>query len=220
MEDAAALLRENGIEPHTEEGVAVLDSNIIGVQYESPFRIKLYPEDFEKADKILLDNTHINLAEVPADYMLHSFSNEELMDVVAKREEWGDYNYKVALLLLSQRGVDMAHTTVEEMQQQHFAQLATSKKYDKAWLFLAYFSSFFGIFAGPYGLYVSDLFIDMVFWPSLVGLIVGYGLLTHKTTLPNGERIYTYDKASRKHGVPLIILFVINVLVTLWVLLV
>ena len=33
-----------------------------------------------------------------------------------------------------------------------------------------------------------------------IGIVIGYSLWTSKKTLPNGERIYSYNNADRKQG--------------------
>ncbi|WP_431243320.1 hypothetical protein ACQ9BO_01130 [Flavobacterium sp. P21] len=39
-----------------------------------------------------------------------------------------------------------------------------------------------------------------------IGMVIGYSLWTSKKTLPNGERVYSYNEADRKHGKTIFIL--------------
>ena len=200
----AATLENNGIQVDLEENLAQLDSNFIGQHYSNPYCIKIPGDSFEKASEILMKYTVINLDEVDKDYMLLSFSNEELMDVLVHNDDWGIYNYKLAEALLKERGIDIPFKKIEEAQAEAREAIAKPIKYDIYWLILGY------IFAL---LSFSTLYAGFLFaFPTLCALIIGYLLFFSKKTLTDGSRIKTYERTFRIHG---LIIFVLTIIVSL-----
>src|SRR5579872_2646770 len=74
-EDAAAMaqkLEEHGITTRIEENRALLDQNILGKQYNNYVLLKIEGKDFERAQKILIDTTQVDISQIDKGYMLLS----------------------------------------------------------------------------------------------------------------------------------------------------
>src|SRR5688572_12712891 len=64
------------------------------------YRVKVNKDDFERANTILLQAASEQINNVEKDYYLFQFTDEELIDVVLKSDEWGKLDYLLALKLL------------------------------------------------------------------------------------------------------------------------
>lgn len=207
----AAQLEENNIPVIVEDGGYMLDSNFTGVQYDDPVLLKIDAAHFAQARKILADNINIDLGTVDKDYMLFSMTDDELHDVLAKPDEWGLYNYKLAMLILAQRGRQVGERQLEDMQQTHYGELAKPVAFDKSWIILGYLISVAGIIAALWQFFMTIL--------SLFGLLLGWAVMTAKTTLPDGKRVQKYDEASRRHGRNMFLLGILTCIIALLMLL-
>lgn len=213
----AATLESRDIPLIVEKVSQLLDSNIIGVMNTSPYVIKLRAIDFDKANDIIRANTIINLDEVDKDYMLLSFTNEELIDVAAKEDEWGIYNAKLATALLMQRQVAEPRAAIEAIKTRHQQEIAKPTSAAIGLLTLGYVSALTGttIIASQY-----DATIPFVVFPGIFGLIAGGILVTTKKTLPDGNQIHYFDNKSRNHGLVIvglsILVFVVRFIIQLF----
>lgn len=180
QEEACAvqeLLVENDIPCVLEADPVLLDSNLIGQNFDLPYRLKIPSNCFRAAEALLWQP--INLQETESDYYLLSFSDEELMEVIEKRDEWGSYDYALALQLLEQRGITLTTGDLERIDQQRLKVLATPDKGSNIWTAIGYLSALIG---------------------GMLGLFIGIFLFTAKKTLPDGTRVYAFSPQTRQHG--------------------
>lgn len=197
----ALLLQEHNIPSRVEKYNPLLDQNFIGKQYNEYVQLKLAPEDFERARQVLIDTTEIDMNTVDRHYMLFALKNNELTDVLAKPDEWGVYNYKLAQLILKERGVEVSTDKAAELQQEHIAALSKQKPLDGVWIFLCYAFSAIALLAGIAGSISALAAVYAIgMFPGIVGIIVGWTVMRSMKTLPNGKRIITYDAYSRMHA--------------------
>lgn len=200
----AATLENNGIFVAVEENLSPLDSNFIGQQFNNPYSVKIPGSQFEKAGDILLKHTIINLDEVEPDYILMTFSNEELKDVLKNKKEWGVYNYKLAEKLLEQRGVSIIPEVIAKAQMQKQYEEAQPKQYDIYWIVIGYLMALLTLGAVFTGFYSYIVFA----FPSLFALVIGFMLFSSKKTLTDGSRVYIYNKTSRLNGLMIFLIAV------------
>lgn len=179
-EDALAisqLLESNGIPSQIENAPPLLDHNIIGRRYEDTITLKIPGESFNQADRLIRADTAI--IEPEPDYYLYSFSDEELKEVIFKKDEWGDYDYALALQLLEQRGISISEQELTSFNQQRVHQLAVSEPGKTIWIAVGYLSAFLG---------------------GLLGIFIGGFFARSRKTLPNGERVFSFTPRTRTHG--------------------
>jgi len=197
----ALLLQEHNIPSRVEKYNPLLDQNFIGKQYNEYVQLKLAPGDFERARQILIDATEIDMNTVDRHYMLFGLKNDELTDILAKPDEWGAYNYKLAQLILKERGVEISSSKTTELQQEHIAELSKQKSLDGTWIVLCYVFSFIALLAGIASRMSALTAVYAIsMFPCIVGIIVGWTVMRSMKTLPNGDRIITYDARSRMHA--------------------
>jgi hypothetical protein len=191
----ASILEKNGIMVEIIENPPLLDSNFIGQQFKNPFSLKIPAESFLTANKILLDQTEVNINEVDKDYILFSLTNEELEDVLKNKDDWGIYNYKLALQILVQRNDSSIETEEAKTRKLELNPDAQPKDANMFWVIVCYACIVLSVLSF---LRRSSFFLFL--FPQLSYIIFGYTLRFSKTTLSNGSRILTYTKNVRVHG--------------------
>lgn len=193
------LLKEKGIPVILENTPVLLDQQLIGQQFENTFLLKIPSERFTDADNVLRAAVSFNEQDIEEDYYLLSFSDKELQEVIEKKDEWGAYDYALALHLLEKRGIPYTPAQLLEIDDQRQQQLAKPEKGAGIWLIVGYLSVLVG---------------------GLLGFFIGGYLIVAKKTLPNGVRIHAFTAQTRNHGrfililgaiaFPLWILYIIN----------
>jgi hypothetical protein len=194
-------LQGHGISAAIEQDRTLLDQNIVGQRYDNDVQLKIPGSKFKEALQILIDACKVDLDEVPADYMLLSFTTLELQDVIQKPDEWGVYNYNVALALLQQRGEEIAAPDLGAVLEARNAALSEPRELSSVWFLFGYAFSLIGILARALG-------NSKVIWtlygfygiPGIMGSILGLYILLTKRTLPDGIRMHSFSKKARNHG--------------------
>lgn len=102
--DFGKLMEENKIEYLIENISVNFDPILSNNEFGKEYYVKLKKNDFEKVDKILSETTKIEIDKVEKDYYLLSFSDEELIDVITKSDEWNKFDVELAQKLLKERG--------------------------------------------------------------------------------------------------------------------
>lgn len=197
----AATLENHGVMPVFEENATNLDSNFIGQQFDNAFVLKLPGDQFVLAEQVLMEHTVISMEDVAEDYMLLSFSDSELIDVMKNRKEWGIYNYKLAEKLLQERQVAIPREEIAQARKKELEQEARPQSYDYYWIGFGYLMA---LFAG--GDLYTGAWPALFIYPALFALVVGCRLLLFRKTLSDGRRLYTYRFAVRIHGLLIFII--------------
>lgn len=172
-----ALLDESGISSIIKDVSSSLDGNFSGSSRE--YELQVLQEDFEKASGILEAKALELLNDVPADYYLYEFTDEELMEVLAHRDEWSEFDYLLSRKLLTERGSQVDDIMLTKMRDKRISELSRPETGQRPWIIAGYIMALLGGF---------------------FGVITGYVLWTSKKTLPNGSSVYTYSESDRKHG--------------------
>ncbi len=173
------LLNTHNIPSKLEINSALLDANLLGQQFDPAYWIKIPADAFRTAETLVRESIDIKLHEVEENYYLLSFSNEELMEVIEKKDEWGNYDYALALHLLKTKGIELTDTDLVRIDQQRIKALAKPDNGNNLWIFVGYLSA---AFLGA------------------LGLFIGFFMLRTKKTLPDGSRVYAFSDRARSHG--------------------
>jgi hypothetical protein len=191
LAELTELFRSNGIEFLLEDISASFDPSFANNELDKEFRVKLRKQDFEQADKLLLDISAKQLQDVEEDHYLFDFSDEELMEVLTKSDEWSKLDYLLARKILEDRGREVNDDLIEELKKQRIEELAKPEPSQGAWVMAGYIFALLG---------------------GLLGVFIGWHLGSHKKTLPNGERAYGYSIEDRKHGNRIFVLGMVSFL--------
>jgi len=178
-EELLALLTENNIECFFEDSTASFDPSFVNSELNNEYRIKLKKEDFAKADSLLLSITAKQIEGIDQDYYLFEFSNEELLELISKSDEWSKFDFLLAQKILSDRGHKVEQDELQLIYKQRMEELSKPEKSQINWIIAGYIFVLMGGF---------------------FGLFIGWHLYSHKRTLPNGESVYAYSTEDRKSG--------------------
>lgn len=191
--ELAELLEENGIK-HVKlsNNVASFDVTFSGNTLDHLYTVSIPPSDFQRAHEIVLQEADRIIEKLPPDYYLFEFTNDELIEILHKPDEWADLDHRLSQIILKQRGQEVNLNQVSDLRKQRLDEL---KEPDKRQMAL--------IIAG-YCLSITGPFIELV--PTFIGIFIGWFLFRSKKTLPNGERVFSYLPEDRKHGQVIFIL--------------
>ena len=106
--DFVLLLNEHHINFETEDYPINFISDIRNDRFSHEYIVKLKPEDFPVADKIQEELALEQLDNIPSDYYLFDFTDDELIDVLEKKDEWNKLDYVLAQEILKQRGITVS----------------------------------------------------------------------------------------------------------------
>ena len=120
----ADKLKERRIECVVEKVQPLLEPSFFRNTVEQTIHLKVRATDFDKATRALEEHYEHQLQDVDPGYYLYSFTDVELLDIVAKPDEWGHFDYVLARELLAERGLPIPDETIEQMKQQRLRQLA------------------------------------------------------------------------------------------------
>jgi len=179
LKELVELLEANNIPYELEDDVQIFDVSFANIQHHRDYRIKLHQSDFDKATELRNAIVLSELDEIDPGYYLFNFTDEELIDLIAKQDEWSPFDFQLAQKILKDRGNEISSQKINKLKEERIEELAEPEKYGAFWIGLGYVFAFLG---------------------GLIGIIIGYYIISNKKTLPNGERIYRYSESDRKHG--------------------
>lgn len=178
-EKIADRLRDKGVECIVTEDKKYFDPTFANNQVEPTISLKIAAANFAQAHAALEAYYAQQLQSVDTDYYLLEFTNDELMDIIRKPDEWGHFDYMLAKKLLKERGSEVSPETIDLLRTQRNDELSKPESSGKFWIYIGYLSAILGGF---------------------VGVIIAWVLRYHKKTLPDGRRVYSYSAADRRHG--------------------
>lgn len=178
-------LKVHDISFQIEDTSSPIDPVIIGSGLDPDIRIKLKQRDFEKAHSILESYYDTAIESVDKDYYLFEFTDEELYEILEKKDEWGYFDYKLAEKILKSRGKEVDFDKLESIRSARMQEISKPEKVKESWIIVGYvLAIFFG----------------------LIGIFYGLTILTMKKTLPDGQRVNSYHEDSRRHAKNILIL--------------
>ncbi len=172
------VLEQNNIEFIVDD-TQNFDPSFSNSEINKEFRVKLKKEDFEKANTLLLEISVKQLENVDKNYYLFKFTDEELIEIVAKADEWSQYDFILAQRILKERGKEIKPELADALRKQRLQELAKPEEGQQTWIYAGYTFALLG---------------------GLISIFIGWHLLSYKKTLPNGDRVYGYSASDRKHG--------------------
>jgi hypothetical protein len=173
------LLQENNIPYELEEDVQLFDASFANISHHRDYRVQLLPQDFQRVDELRNKQAEIELSEIDPDYYLFQFTNEELIDLISKQDEWSPFDFQLARKILKNRGREISSGEIHELKEQRIEQLSQPEKDSKPWVIIGYVCAFLFPF---------------------FGIIMGIYMLSSKKTLPNGQKVYSFSQSTRNSG--------------------
>lgn len=178
-EELKLLLDSHNVTAYLEDDSPSVDVTFSGNRLNDHTLVKIKKSDFEKANHILEEQAKEVANSISEDYYLFDFSNEELMEVLEKFDEWGGEDYLLAQKILRSRGNEIVEEQVEELRQRRIAYLRKPESGNTGWMVFGWIAAFLG---------------------GLLGVFIGWIHWTLKKTDPTGKQIPVYDSPTRKNG--------------------
>jgi hypothetical protein len=176
--DLAELLDANNVKYFLEEEAQSFNPTFSYTDTKE-YVVKIMPEDFEQVNELLKADANENIAEVESGYYLLSFTNEELMELIIRADEWNAYDVQLARKLLAERGNALSDEEIAEIEETRIAELKTTESSQSSWIVWGYAFALGG---------------------GILGFFIGWHLWTYRKTLPNGEMLYSYSESDRRQG--------------------
>ncbi len=120
----AEKLRAQQIDCVVEKVKPLLEPGYFLNTVEQNIHLKVRADDLDKAHKALEEYYRHRLHDVEQGYYLLSFTDTELLEILARPDEWGHFDYVLARALLAERGLEIPDETIAQMKQQRHLHLA------------------------------------------------------------------------------------------------
>jgi len=179
------ILEENYIGYELTDNSSKLDSNFGGDINTKQYELKIRKDDFIEVEKIEEELVKNDLENADETYHLFDYSDEELIEIVTKKDEWNKFDYLLAQKILKERGKEINPELLNVINKQRIESLAVQEETPVWLIIIGYVSAFFAGF---------------------LGIIIGGYLMYYKKALPNGDRIYGFNRNDRSHGQNILII--------------
>lgn len=182
MEEAESLrdfLLSKGIDCRVQKQKVLLDTVYVGHSGDKTIFLVMKQADFARANQLIDEEIRARISEIGPDYYLYSFTDEELMEIINKPDEWNNQDLLIAQDLLAKR--DKVVTDREIVQTRETRKQALAEPQETGVAFL-----------------VASYVFTLVF--PAYGVILALFLLNTKTVLPDGTRVYAYTAYTKLHA--------------------
>lgn len=180
----AELLLQNDIDSLVARSRPITDEMIIGQDMQFSFHVKIHNSEFKRANEVIETRINDNLSKIGTDYYLYALSNDELKEIIHKPDQWSRQDFFIAKRILTERGIAPSEKDISEIKWNRIKEIGSPEHSSTGWIVVGYIASLGGVF----------------------GLFFGLTLVTSKTILPDGNKVYAYDKWTRDHGQNMIII--------------
>ncbi len=183
------LLESQEIPFYVEDASETFDPSFAFNKVTKEIHVKVRPSDFERIEGLVEEQVEeLAEGEIPSDHYLLEFDDEELFELLSKPDEWSAMDYQLAQRILKDRGKPVDDELLKQLKERRREDLATPEPRQKQWVVIGYLGALVG---------------------GLLGILVGWHLLTFKKTLPDGSRVRGYIPEDRKQGKIILILGIV-----------
>ena len=194
LADALAnTLKKHNIVYRIQEESFSFNPRFIDDELAKEFAVKIHSEDFNKVSQILIDEEAENIKTVSQEHYLFDFTNDELMEVLVKADEWSAFDHQLARKIMHDRGVDISEEKLAEINNGRIEELKQPEAPQTTWIILGYMCAILG---------------------GVLGIFIGWHLSSYQRTLPNGEKVFGYSNNDRKNGSRIFYLGIIMLILT------
>ena len=203
-----ALLQENAIEANVVSD-ANLGGDPLGLDFQnrgaSSVIVRVHAGEIEKARRIL--EAGMQAAATDADdaslEMFQSFSDEDLLEVLKKPDEWNPENVMLARKILASHGKTYTETDLKRLFEERIEALRKPLEVKNSSLAFAFFGCVIAlVVAALHFSYVGEAkFLYALLgggFCACLSLIAGMNWCNRKKRLPNGEKVHVFEASFRK----------------------
>ncbi|WP_263601861.1 TASOR family protein [Chryseobacterium sp. PET-29] len=102
------ILEVNHIDYELADNSSRLDSSFGADVNNQEFELKIQKENFNKVEELEEKLVENDVQNVERDYYLFEYSDEELIEIILKKEEWSKFDYLLAQKILKERGKEIS----------------------------------------------------------------------------------------------------------------
>ena len=105
LENAQELiysLKKNGVKVQIEDTSPPLDITFSGNTLQNEVRIKVKQSDLGRANQILEKQAEQIVDKFPNDYYLYDFTDNELVEIIEKSDEWSKEDFMLSQKILKE----------------------------------------------------------------------------------------------------------------------
>jgi len=185
--DLINFLKEHKIQYQIESYMPDVELYFGSDNSQKEFRVKILSSQFDYLSGLREEDVKKRLEETGIDetYYLFDFTDDELLEILEKSDEWSPTDYVLAQKILTDRGSKFDLAKIKHLKEKRLEELKQPKKIHVGWLVLGLFFAIGGAFT---------LFLGFG------GVLMGWFFTFSKRTLPNGEQSYSFDETTRKWG--------------------
>ncbi|MCE7996582.1 MAG: hypothetical protein HEP71_31725 [Roseivirga sp.] len=165
-------LRQNGIEANLAQSH---DNGIL------TFQLEVAEKDLETS-QLLLKREDLSTTNEDSNFMA-DYNDQELKDIIINQVDYGQAMVDNARAVLLERNPQIDFSEIEQTREMEFANRLSKQQQ--------------GLRARTSGIVAAYIFALM---GGIIGLGAGWFIQTGKTLAVDGNKYYTYDQHSRKHG--------------------
>lgn len=151
----------------------------------SNFEIEIEAKDKENAEAIMMEVAEVTLQNIDPDYYLFSYADNELMDILGKKDEWSEIDVLLSNKILNDRGIEINYDALNQSQVIRDLELKKPEGRQTTWIVLGYILAFTGGF---------------------LGLLLGSFMWQGMKKLPDGTKVPAYNETTRKHALAIFII--------------
>ena len=155
------------------------DATFAGNTLLTQICVKIKPADLETVQNLLAELEEVNIDKLEPDYYLFDFSDDELIEMLQRPDEWSLNDFHWAQEILKQRGKEPDKAQIEMWKQNRLDILSQPEAVTSTHVKTAYMFCFLG---------------------GVIGIMMGRHINSYKKTLPNGAKVFTYDADSQRKG--------------------
>lgn len=181
------VLKTREISHKIVENKPVVDHSFANNQIETVFHIQLAPEDFDAAEQALSEEL-APVDTIEDDHYLHSFSIEELKEIIEKADEWSLADVQLARGLLKEKGIHYTDEELLTIKEKRYEELAKPEQHK---------------------VFTFAMIVVLLVFHAFTGVIGGWYFISSKKTLPNGQQVHMYDENTRKRGLYLLLIGIV-----------
>lgn len=143
------------------------------------FIVKVQARHFSTVSELMNDLAAQAVIHASDEHYLFDFKDEELFDILASPDEWSAFDYQLARRILDERGIDIDAKLLALLKKTRLQELAQPEEKQTVSLWSAYTFALLG---------------------GIIGIVMGWYILTARKTLPDGQRPHLYRASDRRHG--------------------
>ncbi len=183
------LLKKHNIRFKIEDTTQIFDPSMAHNAHELKVNVMVFADDFSKLDGILENQSELSIDDFDKEHYLFSFSNDELIGILQKSDEWSIQDRVLARKILEQKEIIFSDEQLTIWKQERYKFLETEKRKNST--------------------------VSSAMFEALDDARDGFDVWQQKEILPDGTKVPLANKEERKNG---LLKFIVAALIVIGIL--